>query len=99
MRSKPYWKPSEPSPLWRTPPQLFGTRQVEKLDKSLLLIHGDHDTVLPHAASEDIFERAVEPKRLVLMEGAGHSLRERPGELFDELEPYLLQTVGPRASD
>ena len=80
-------------------PQLFGTRQVEKLDKSLLLIHGDHDTVLPHAASEDIFERAVEPKRLVLMEGAGHSLRERPGELFDELEPYLLQTVGPRASD
>ena len=63
------------------------------------MIHGDHDTVLPHAASEDIFERAVEPKRLVLMEGAGHSLRERPGELFDELEPYLLQTVGPRASD
>jgi hypothetical protein len=41
----------------------------------------------------------VEPKRLVLMEGTGHSLRERPGELFDELEPYLLQTVGPRASD
>ena len=50
-------------------PQLFGTRQVEKLAKPLLLIHGDNDSVLPHAASEDIFERALEPKRLVLLEG------------------------------
>lgn len=80
-------------------PQLFGSRQVEKLGKPLLLIHGDHDTVLPHAASEDISERARDPKRLVLLEGAGHSLRERPTELFDELEPYLLQAVGPRDSD
>ena len=65
----------------------------------LLLIRGDHDTVLPHAASQDIYERARDPKRLVLLEGAGHSLRERPTGLFDELDPYLLQAVGPRDSD
>ncbi len=75
-------------------PQLFGTRQVENLGKPLLLIHGDDDHVLPHAASEDIFQRALDPKRLVLLAGAGHALRERSQELFDELEPFLLQTAG-----
>jgi len=76
--------------------QLFGTRSVENLGKPLLLIHGDADQVLAHAASEDIYARAAEPKRLVLLEGAGHALRERADQLFDELEPFLLQTVGPR---
>ena len=75
-------------------PQLFGTRQVVYLGKPLLLIHGDDDQVLPHAASEDIFQRALDPKRLVLLAGAGHALRERSQELFDELEPFLLQTAG-----
>lgn len=55
-------------------PQLHGTRQVEALGKPLLLIHGMVDTVLSHEASEDIFRRALEPKRIVLYAEAGHSL-------------------------
>ncbi len=80
-------------------PQLHGTRQVEALDKPLLLIHGDADQVLPRAASEDIFLRARDPKRLVILEGAGHALRERARELLDELEPYLVEAVGPPSAD
>ncbi len=78
-------------------PQLSGTRQVEQLGKPLLLIHGDADQVLSHEASEDIYARALDPKRLVLLEGSGHALRQGAQELIDELEPYLLGAVGPRA--
>ena len=80
-------------------PQLHGTMQVEQLGKPLLLIHGDNDTILRHAASEDIYDRALEPKRLVIFPGAGHGLRECAQQLFDELEPYLLQHAGAPLAD
>ena len=57
-------------------PQLFGTRQVEQLGKPLLLVHGTADAILHHAASEDIYERAQEPKRMVL---ADRQWGARPG--------------------
>jgi len=55
-------------------PQLHGTREVENLGKPLLLVHGMADTILNHEASEDIYRRALEPKRIVLFAEAGHSL-------------------------
>ncbi|MBE0609987.1 MAG: dienelactone hydrolase family protein [Dehalococcoidia bacterium] len=55
-------------------PQLHGTREVENLGKPLLLVHGMADTILDHEASEDIYRRALEPKRIVLFAEAGHSL-------------------------
>jgi len=78
--------------------QLYGTRQVNLMRKPLLLIHGTRDNVLHMAASEDIYARAREPKQLVLVEGAGHRLREGAQQLFDELEPFLLEHVGPTRS-
>ena len=41
-------------------PQLYGTRQVENLNRPLLLVHGMSDNVLSHEASEDIYRRALE---------------------------------------
>ena len=79
--------------------QLYGTRQVEQLGKPLLLIHGDADEILDVAASRDIHGRAQPPKNLVILEGAGHGLREQAQRLYDELEPYLLQLVGPPLTD
>lgn len=70
-------------------PQLFGTRQVEELDKPLLLIHGMEDHVLSHEASEDIYRRANEPKRIVLLAGTGHSLAESK----DEVERLLASWI------
>jgi alpha/beta superfamily hydrolase len=55
-------------------PQLYGTREVEQLHKPLLLVHGMGDTILSYEASEDIYRRALEPKRIVLYAEAGHSL-------------------------
>src|SRR5690606_39135217 len=55
-------------------PQLFGTRQVEVLGRPLLLVHGAEDEILSHEASEDIYRRAEDPRRLVLFADTGHNL-------------------------
>ena len=65
-------------------PQLYGTRQVEELDRPLLLVHGSADEVLDSEASEDIYRRAADPKQLVIYGDAGHSLGS-VAEALDEL--------------
>lgn len=74
-------------------PQLHGTREVHNMTKPLLLIHGMSDTVLDHAASEDVYSRANEPKRIVLYAEAGHSLiqaKDQIDELLTEWIPARL---------
>ena len=79
-------------------PQLYGTRSVERLaPRSLLLAHGAADSVLDPAASQDIYDRALEPKRLVLFEGAGHSLMPCREELFELVRRWLVEVVGGEA--
>ncbi len=75
-------------------PQLFGTRQVEQLDKPLLLVHGMEDHVLSHEASEDIYKRAREPKRIVLLAGTGHSLAEAKDEVERLLASWIPEQLG-----
>lgn len=69
--------------------QRFGTQEVEQLGKPLLLIHGQRDEVLDQAASQDIYDRAQEPKQLVLLEGAGHGLMEVADEVHDLLKEFI----------
>ena len=76
-------------------PQLFGTRQVEQLGKPLLLIHGTADAILHHMASEDIYERALEPKKLVLIPDGGHGLAEDPATVMDEMHAFTTALAGP----
>ncbi|MXX31181.1 MAG: lysophospholipase [Chloroflexi bacterium] len=77
-------------------PQLFGTRQVDEMQKPLLLIHGTADAILHHMASEDIYERANEPKRLVLVDGGGHGLAEDPELVMSEMHQFVHEHAGPR---
>ena len=70
-------------------PQLYGTRQVEELDRPLLLVHGSADEVLDSEASEDIYRRALDPKRLVIYGDAGHSLGTVAEALDDLLAPWI----------
>ncbi len=74
--------------------QLYGTRSVDRLSpKALLLVHGTADGILDCAASKDIYERALEPKRLVLYEGVDHGLGSCAEELFELLRAWLMKTV------
>ena len=74
-------------------PQLYGTRTVERLGKPLLLVHGMHDGILDHAASEDIHARAREPKRLVLLADSDHSLRQDAVEVEELLSSWIADVA------
>jgi dipeptidyl aminopeptidase/acylaminoacyl peptidase len=43
--------------------------------RSLLLIHGEKDDLVPVEHAHKLFEKAGEPKKLVIIPGAGHRLR------------------------
>jgi fermentation-respiration switch protein FrsA (DUF1100 family) len=43
--------------------------------RPILLIHGTEDDVVPVESSRDLFDRAREPKDMVITQGAGHQLR------------------------
>ena len=75
-------------------PQRFGTEAVDRLGKPLLLIHGAADRVLLPLASEDIHARAREPKRIAILEGGGHSLREVAAEVHALLAAFVAGAVG-----
>jgi len=44
--------------------------------RPLLLVHGDHDEVVDVSHAYRLYTRAREPKQLVIIEGAGHRLRQ-----------------------
>ena len=47
---------------------------VERLDVPLLIVHGDGDTLVPHAAGRRVFEAArTQRKTFVTIPGAGHN--------------------------
>lgn len=46
---------------------------IDKIDMPLLVVHGDKDAVIPLRLGEKLVERALEPKTLVVIEGAGHN--------------------------
>ena len=77
-------------------PQRAGTEQVDALAKPLLLVHGDEDTVLDRAASDDIFERAREPKQLVILPGADHALDSHADEVRELLTGFVSEHAGDR---
>jgi alpha/beta superfamily hydrolase len=74
--------------------QLAGAHMVADLKpKPLLLIHGTADNILSHQSSELIYERAEEPKRLMLFEGADHRMSGKGDELFALVEEWLVTRI------
>lgn len=46
---------------------------IDKIGMPLLVMHGDRDRVIPLELGRKLVESAVEPKTLVVVEGAGHN--------------------------
>ncbi len=70
--------------------QTYGTARARDLcPRPLLLVHGEHDDVLPAACSRDIYRRARSPKRLLLYPGCGHGL----DECRDDVDRDLLAWI------
>ena len=78
--------------------QSYGAEAVGELspEKSLLLIHGTADRVLPYELSERLYARAGEPKELVLYPDDGHGVERHRPEMLEKLHEwsrYLLLGV------
>ena len=71
--------------------QTYGATGAARLaPRPLLLIHGEDDTRLPPACSQQIYDWASEPKQLHLYPGAGHSLLECAPELRAMLGEWVV---------
>jgi len=79
--------------------QTFGTRLVSKLaPRPLLLVHGADDDRLPPSCSEYLYARAGDPRELVILREARHSLRQRRDVLYPLLLGWLTARLGANAS-
>jgi len=66
---------------------------VDKISpRPLLLIHGDKDDLVPVEHANKLFERAGEPKKLVIIPDAGHRLRLEEKAITTALD-WLTATV------
>ncbi len=75
--------------------QTAGAQRVDELaPRPLLLIHGLDDVRLSPDCSRLLYSLAEEPKELVLLEGATHSLRQRHREVRALLVEWFAQTLG-----
>ncbi len=74
--------------------QLAGAHVAGELaPKPLLLIHGDADTILPHASSQALYDRAGEPKTMKILPGVGHRLSEAADQVFDLVVDWLRHKI------
>lgn len=71
-----------------------GTETVGQLSpRPFLVLHGTDDEVVPAARADDIFERAGEPKRLILYPGCRHGLDECRDALDRDLLAWLREVT------
>lgn len=76
--------------------QTAGTALTPRVaPRPLLLIHGDEDRRLPADCSRHVYRMAGEPKELVILPGARHSLRQRREELRQLLRRWLVEKLAP----
>jgi uncharacterized protein len=67
---------------------------VERMaGKPLLLIHAKGDEQVPYQHSEELYARATEPKRLLLLEGGDHRSAQHDAELQGESLRWLARVM------
>jgi uncharacterized protein len=59
---------------------------IASVKAPLLVIHGDADRVIPVKQGRTLFEKANEPKELVILPGEGHDVIGTPGVWAREVE-------------
>lgn len=74
--------------------QSYGTDAVKDLNgRPLLLMHGDADEVVPARCLQDIYDRAGQPKQLLLYPACGHGLDDCRREVDRDLTHWLHEMV------
>lgn len=65
--------------------------KLKRLDLPVLIIHGAEDSIVPPDMARKLYDAARGPKRLLLVEGAGHSwvARRSGGAVYDALRELM----------
>jgi len=80
--------------------QTAGTALTPRVaPRPLLIIHGEQDQRLPPDCSRYVYRIAGEPKELVIIPGARHSLRQGREELRRLLRRWLVEKLIPQPGD
>lgn len=75
--------------------QSYGADSVKNFpkDTSILLIHGNDDSVLPVSCTRTIYGIAHEPKERVLLNGNGHIFNEYADKIMEIVCKWLLKEL------
>jgi alpha/beta superfamily hydrolase len=76
------------------PVNRFDFRPVTGSSKVTLLVHGEHDEVVPPRDIRRFYAELSEPKDLVMIEGAGHVFDGRTAEAADAVADLLVDWEG-----
>jgi fermentation-respiration switch protein FrsA (DUF1100 family) len=71
--------------------------RIAKIHIPLLVVHGDHDSVIPYAFGRRLYGLANAPKRFVTIPGGDHNTLVRDG-LYDHVWAFLGLSPEPAAS-
>jgi alpha-beta hydrolase superfamily lysophospholipase len=70
--------------------------RIARVGSPVLVVHGSDDRLIPPALGRDLFDRAAEPKRFVLVEGGSHHDTNRRGQpQYREALAELFGLSGP----
>jgi hypothetical protein len=72
-----------------TPAGRFDFRPVATSAKAKYFIHGERDEICPLKELRELYARALEPKELVVIDGADHLFDGKAGEVADAIEDLL----------
>ena len=70
-------------------------KKIRSVQVPLLVIHGEHDSIVPMALGRQVFETANEPKRWYMVSGAGHNDVPFVGgdPYFREIEMFVSKAI------
>ncbi len=69
---------------------------IEKLDRPLLVVHGERDTIAPPESARKMFERAGGPKRLVMYPEGNHVCNNIAHRYRPLVADWLAEQIGVR---
>lgn len=70
---------------WSIDARFDNLAKIPRLQRPLLMIHGDQDRIIPWSMGRNVFENAPEPKTFLSVSGAGHSDAFEVGEAAYQL--------------
>ena len=79
-------------PVWiAASSDLDNGREVKKLSRPLLVIHGTEDATMPHHHSEMLFREANKPKEFLSVKGAGHTdlYAQNPARYYGAISRFI----------